>query len=80
MTTFVRLYKDIRIGLGVAVLRTNSRLRRLRVPSVLEPTHSTLGAPDLIARREAINLNNRKRRVKLAPSGDVAEWLKALPC
>ena len=76
MTTFVRLYQDIGVGLGVAVLRTNSRLRPLRLRSVLEPTHSTLGAPDLIDRREAINLNNGKRRVKLASlwrCGRVAE-------
>ena len=76
MTTFTLLYEDIRVGLGVVVLRINSRLRRLRLRSVLEPTHSTFGAPDLIARREAINLNNVKRRVKLASlwrCGRVAE-------
>ena len=76
MTTFTLLYEDIRVGLGVVVLRINSRLRRLRLRSVLEPTHPTFGAPDLIARREAINLNNVKRRVKLASlwrCGRVAE-------
>ena len=68
--------KILEVGLGVAVLRTNSRLQPLRLRSVLEPTHSTLGAPDLIDRREAINLNNGKRRVKLASlwrCGRVAE-------
>ena len=76
MTIIVRLYKDIRVGLGVAVLRINSRLRSLRRRSVSEPTHLTLGVGDLIARREAINLNNGKRRVRIASlwrCGRVAE-------
>ena len=76
MTMIAPLRKDTRVGIGVAVLRINSRLRPLRRRSVSEPTHSTLGARDLIAGREAINLNNGKRRVRIASlwrCGRVAE-------